>query len=233
MITHQDAAVTSPKPSILFDPCFALDELGLWATARLQVAHTRELDLFLPARRTYRRIEIGHGEDAVGQLGHAYRHRLLIAMDKALARPLRLIVDPRRSDGGETILDEHQKPRESSVKALGAIVNAAHYTVSDFAVEFSVPKPQRDRLALAAASVFGPHMGPLFGRAAPSAQPPIGMLKTAQYAKSGRVRSRVSTRVARYVRTATMKASGQNALDAQNKRINEYLGGLGDRKSVV
>lgn len=231
MITIENTNAPLPKPSVLFDPCFALDELGLWATARLQAVDTRELDLFLPARRTYRRIEIGHGEDAVVRLGHAYRPRLLVAMDKALARPLRLVIDPRRSDGGETILDDDQRPRESSFKALAAIVNAASYTVSGFAVEFAVPKPQRDRLALAAASLFGPGMGALFGHTVPTAQPPIGMVRTAPSAGSGRVGSGASTRVARYVRTATLKASGHNALDAQNKRINDYLAGLGLRST--
>ncbi len=225
MIAIKVSHSTPPRSRIsaLFDPCFALDEFGLWATVRLQGPNLQELDVFLPAGRSYRRLEVGH-DDPAGQLGQFFRQRLLATLDKTLASPLKLVLDPRRSDGSETILDDRLRPRESSVKAIAAIVNATSYSVSGYAVEFSILKPQRDRLAIAASSIFGPQMGPVFGRTTPNAQPPIGFITGPQNSRVWRGSLRDRPKVATYIRTASPSPKGRNTVEAQQEAIEAYLG---------
>ena len=225
-----------PRPSILVDPCVLLDEMGLWATARLHGSAPREVDLYLPMRRTLRRLEIGHGEDAIGQLGCRARQRILGALDKALTRPFRLVVDPRRSDGVLShLLDEALEPREAAVHALAAVLGAEGYDAAEHAVEFSIREPRHERLALGAASLFGPHASALFRVPAKAAPPPGPILPTApdERARRSILLHAPELRIARYVRTASLNAQGRNTLEAQHRRINDFLAGLGARSRHV
>lgn len=237
--TARQLTAVLPRPSILVDPCVLLDEMGIWATARLHGSAPREIDLYLPVRRTVRRLEIGHGEDAIGQLGRASRQRLLNALDKALTKPLRLVVDPRRSDGSSScLLDENHRLHEPAVHALASVIGADAYDAAGYAVEFSIREPRHERLALGAASVFGPHASTLFRASAKTNAASVGPILLAPPSESVQhpaLPYARRLRIARYVRSATVNALGRNTLEAQHRRINEFLRGLGacSRHSLV